>query len=356
MCWFFVVIELQNFAGSFFIGGRMSTVVLDVMGADLGLETVVKGACQLSLEKETKIILVGDAEHIQKVLDRTEHDHERLFIEGAEEVISMEDDPRISRPKSSLYKAASLVAQGRGDALVSAGNTGAVVVASSRLFQRLEGVDKVALAAVYPTRKTHGPKNDPFALLLDVGATLHVKAKDLLCFALMGSVYAKIISENPHPKVALLSNGAEPQKGAPEVVEAHQLLIQQDSIFFAGNVEGIDIPKGTVDVVVCEGFLGNVVLKMIEGVGEAAATMIRASQKDTEPSELLLYKQVSRFVELTDWREYGGAPILGLEHVVIKAHGRSTSRAIRNAIKLASRASNRGMVEKIRDGMKRVLS
>lgn len=336
----------------------MSTVVLDVMGADLGLETVVKGACQLSLEEETKIILVGDAEQIQKVLDRTEHHRERLSIEEASDVISMEDDPRISRPSSSLYRAASLVAQGRGDALVSAGNTGAVVVASSRFFQRLEGVDKVALAAVYPTRKTHGPKNDPFALLLDVGATLHVKAKDLLCFALMGSVYANIISENPHPKVALLSNGSEPQKGAPEVVEAHQLLRAQDSIFFAGNVEGIDIPKGTVDVIVCEGFLGNVVLKMIEGVGEAAATMIRASKKNTstESSNARLYKQVSRFVELTDWREYGGAPILGLEHVVIKAHGRSTSRAIRNAIKLASRASKRGMVKKIREGMRRVLS
>lgn len=336
----------------------MATVVLDVMGADLGLETVVKGACQLSLEDDTEVILVGDAEQIQQVLLRTDHNHHRLSIEGTEEVISMGDDPRISRPNSSLYRAATLVAQGKGDALVSAGNTGAVVVASSRLFQRLEGVDKVALAAVYPTRKTHGPKNDPFALLLDVGATLHVKAKDLLCFALMGSVYANIISENPQPKVALLSNGAEPQKGAPEVVEAHQLLLNQDSIFFAGNVEGLDIPKGSVDVIVCEGFLGNVVLKMIEGVGEAAATMIRASKKhiETERSEALLYKQVSRFVELTDWREYGGAPILGLEHVVIKAHGRSTSRAIRNAIKLAARASQRGMTEKIREGMKRVLS
>ena len=256
----------------------MSTVVLDVMGADLGLETVVKGACQLSMEEDTNIVLVGNAEEIRNVLERTEHHHERLVIEDAQEVITMEDDPRISRPNSSLYRAASLVAQGRGDALVSAGNTGAVVVASSRLFQRLEGIDKVALAAVYPTRKTHGPKKDPFALLLDVGATLHVQAKDLLCFALMGSVYANIISENPHPKVALLSNGAEPQKGAPEVVEAHQLLRKQDSIVFAGNVEGIDIPKGTVDVIVCEGFLGNVVLKMIEGVGEAAATMIRASK------------------------------------------------------------------------------
>lgn len=333
----------------------MPTVVLDVMGADLGVETVVKGACQLSLEDETNIILVGHADEIYAVLERTEHHQERLSVEDAQEVISMKDDPRISRPNSSLYRAASLVAQGKGDALVSAGNTGAVVVASSRLFQRLEGVDKVALAAVYPTRKTHGPKNDPFALLLDVGATLHVQAKDLLCFALMGSVYANIISENPQPKVALLSNGAEPQKGAPEVVEAHQLLRKQDSILFAGNVEGIDIPKGSVDVIVCEGFLGNVVLKMIEGVGEVAATMIRASKNRTNP-DARLYKQVSRFVELTDWREYGGAPILGLEHVVIKAHGRSTSRAIRNAIKLASRASKRGMIEKIRAGMKQVLS
>ena len=341
----------------------MTTVVLDVMGSDLGSQIVVKGACQLSLEDETKIILVGDAIAIQETLDHTPHYPDRISIEGTQEVITMEDDPRIPRPQSSLYRAASLVASGRGDALVSAGNTGAVVIASSRLFHRLEGVDKVALAAVYPTRKTHGPKKDPFALLLDVGATLHVQAKDLLCFSLMGSVYAQIISENPEPKVALLSNGSEPQKGAPEVVEAHRLLLKQESVCFVGNVEGVDIPKGSVDVIVCEGFLGNVVLKMIEGVGEVAATMIRSAENNEDVREgaardsgAHLYKQVSRFVELTDWREYGGAPILGLEHVVIKAHGCSTSRAIRNAIKLAARASQRGMISKIRKGMSRVSS
>jgi glycerol-3-phosphate acyltransferase PlsX len=177
----------------------------------------------------------------------------------------------------------------------------------------------------------------------------------------MGSVYAQIISQNPSPKVALLSNGEEPKKGAPEVVEAHRLLASQNAIYFVGNVEGVDIPKGSADVIVCEGFLGNVVLKMIEGVGEIAGAMIRSAKIKVEEAEEdvmyePLYDQVRRFAKLTDWRHYGGAPILGLDRVVIKAHGRSTSRAIRNAIKLAARAADGGMIEKIRQGMEAILS
>ena len=337
----------------------MGTVVVDVMGSDLGSEPLVRGACQFSLEEEVDLILVGDAQEIVCHMANAQHNAKRIRVEHAEDVIHMNENPRVFRPESSLYKAAQLVLESKGSALVSAGNTGAVVVCSAKTFQRLPKVETVALAAVYPTRNTHGPRQDPFALLLDVGATLHVQAADLVRFAIMGSVYAQVISENNHPKVALLSNGEESEKGAPEVVQAHRILKGQKEIHFVGNIEGVDIPIGNVDVVVCEGFLGNVVLKLIEGVGEIASSWIQSVQsvdKDSHDAHLLdpLYSRVFRFAQLTDWRQYGGAPILGFDQVVIKAHGRSTPHAIRNAIKLANRAVERDMISKIRHGMSKV--
>jgi len=335
----------------------MIRVVVDAMGSDFGSLTIVQGVCQYSLEEDVHMILVGDEKTIEDQLQSFDHVPERISIIHASKEITMHDSPRVAVPESSIYVAADLVRKGEGDALISAGNTGAVVVCASRSFQRLEGVNKVALATVYPTRKTHGPKKDPFALLLDVGATLHVEAHDLVCFAIMGTVYAQIISDNPHPKVALLSNGEEPTKGSPEVVEAHQILAAQDVLHFIGNVEGVDIPKGSADVVVCEGFLGNVILKFIEGIGEFASVILRsAGEKSGTTIDEPLYQQVRRVAELTDWKHYGGAPILGLDQVVIKAHGRSTARAIRNAVKLAKRAVERDMIPKIQQGMENILS
>ena len=335
----------------------MTRVVVDAMGSDLGPAVVVKGVCQYSLEEDVSMILVGDRQPIEAALEQYAHHPDRISIMHAPSVISMDDDPRVSVADSSMYVAAELVRKGHGDALVSAGNTGAVVICASRSFQRLEGIDKVALATVYPTRKTHGPKKDPFALLLDVGATLHVRAHDLVCFSLMGMVYAQIISDNPTPKVALLSNGEEAKKGTPEVVKAHQMLADQNQIRFIGNIEGIDIPKGTADVVVCEGFLGNIILKFIEGIGEYAGLLLRsAGEKSGAVIHEQLYRQVHRVVELTDWKHYGGAPILGLDQVVIKAHGRSTARAIRNAVKLAKKAVEKQMIAKTRIKMEKIRS
>jgi len=335
----------------------MIRIVVDAMGSDFGVSTIVQGVCQYSLEEDILMTLVGDGQQIEDALNRNDCDRSKISICHAPKVISMDDDPRTPVLDSSIYMAADLVRKGEGDALVSAGNTGAVVVCAARSFHRLEGVAKVALATVYPTRKTHGPKKDPFALLLDVGATLHVEAHDLVCFSVMGMVYAQIISENPSPKVALLSNGEEPGKGAPEVVAAHRILAGQNQIHFIGNIEGVDIPKGTADVVVCEGFLGNVILKFIEGIGEYAGLLLRsAGEKSGTIIHEPLYQQVRRVAELTDWKHYGGAPILGLDQVVIKAHGRSTARAIRNAVKLAAKAVEREMIAKTRIRMAKMLS
>jgi glycerol-3-phosphate acyltransferase PlsX len=248
--------------------------------------------------------------------------------------------------------AARLVGQeGAADALVSAGNTGAVVLSCSKAFTRIEGVKRTALAAVVPTKRNRGPHSDPFSLILDVGATIRVSADDLVNFASMGSAYASIISQNKNPKVALLSNGSESNKGTPEIIEAHQKLNDLSNINFIGNVEGVDLPKGIADVVVCDGFTGNVVLKMLEGVSEAVMDLAKYAYRRRltwKLAFLLLSSGINRVKKITDWQQYGGAPILGFDQLCIKAHGRSSPRAIRNAIRVAEKCVNQDLAGRIK--------
>ena len=190
--------------------------------------------------------------------------------------------------------------------------------------------------------------------MLDVGATLNCTAADLAAFAVMGSAYSRVVSDIERPRVALLSNGAEPTKGTPAIVEAHALLSQLDSVEFVGNVEGLDIPRGTVDVVVCEGFVGNIVLKMLEGVSEVAKDLAREAYGKKLKYKLalgLLATGIRKVKSLTDWKQYGGAPIVGFDRPVIKAHGRSNARAIRNALKVAAKTVERELVSQIREGL-----
>jgi glycerol-3-phosphate acyltransferase PlsX len=234
------------------------------------------------------------------------------------------------------------VAAGEGDALVSAGNTGASVLACARAWKLIPGVRRAALASVYPTELRRGEKNDPFSLILDVGATIDASAEDLVTFAIMGAAYASLVSRNRRPRVALLSNGTEAGKGPAAVVEAHQLLLEATQLNFIGNVEGLDIPRGVADVIVCNGFVGNVVLKMLEGVSETVVRLARYAHKEKLTWRIGLMALSSALAQLkavTDWQQYGGAPLLGLEHPFIKAHGRSNAPAITNAIKVAAKAS-----------------
>ena len=269
----------------------------------------------------------------------------------------MSDSPAAAldaNPDCSILRAAELVSSGRADALVSAGNTGAVILAASRTFQRLPGVRRVGLAAVYPTVERHGPHADPFALMLDVGATLNCNADDLVAFAVMGSCYSRIVSSIDKPRVGLLCNGSEPTKGTPAIVEAHARLRASSEVHFVGNIEGLDIPRGTVDVIVCEGFLGNVVLKMLEGVTEVVTDLARDAYARKFLWRLgltMLSQGLRQLRNMTDWKQYGGAPLLGFDKVVIKAHGRSNSRAIRNAIKVAEKAVSRDLSGQIRRGI-----
>ncbi|MGQ0505109.1 MAG: phosphate acyltransferase, partial [Myxococcaceae bacterium] len=241
------------------------------------------------------------------------------------------------------------------DALVSAGNTGAGVLACAKHFRLIPGVRRAALAAVYPTSATHGNKDDPFSLILDVGATVEATSEDLVAFAVMGSAYARIISKNPSPSVALLSNGLEPQKGPPRVVEAHALLQRHPGLRFIGNVEGVDIPKGTADVIVCDGFVGNVSLKMLEGVQETVLDLARYAYKSKlrwRAGLAMLSSAIHRLKAITDWEQYGGAPVLGFDRIFIKAHGRSKARAIANAGKVAAKAALNDLAQTIQQGLK----
>ena len=335
----------------------MVTVALDAMGGDLGEEAAVEGAAMLSRDdSDIQILVVGDSRRITERLRSVSYDPSRFSIVDSDGVVSMADTPREAlerMPECSILTAARLVRDGDADCLVSAGHTGATILAASQCFDRLPGIRRAALASVYPTEARHGPKKDPFALILDIGATLSASAEDLRGFAVMGSAYSSIISEIASPRVALLSNGTEPGKGTREIVAAHQLL-EASALNFAGNVEGLDIPRGTVDVIVCDGFLGNVVLKMLEGVSE----VFRDVARDASGRKLqwriglsMLGGGLRQLRRLTDWKVYGGAPLLGFDAVVIKAHGRSESRALRNAMKVAAKASRGDLRGRIREGL-----
>ncbi|HHH27524.1 MAG TPA: phosphate acyltransferase PlsX [Polyangiaceae bacterium] len=336
----------------------MVTVALDAMGSDRGPEVTVAGAASVSLrEGAPDIVLVGDELVLRHLLLVHEHKRERIRIHHAPTAVAQEDKPREALDRltdCSIVRAAQLVHAGEADVLVSAGNTGAVTLACARSFERLPNVGRCALGAVYPTERRRGPMDDPFSLILDAGLTLEVSADDLVAFALMGSAYACRISRNPEPRVALLSNGSEDRKGTSAVVEANQRLRQVEGIEFIGNIEGMDIPKGTADVVVTAGFTGNIVLKMLEGVAETVVRLGRYAGDKSLRYKLglgLLMPAVKKLRKATDWEQYGGAPILGFDHLCIKAHGRSTERAIHNAILVATRASKTGLIGSIRTSL-----
>ncbi len=333
---------------------RPVTIAFDVMGSDHGPAEIVRGAAQLTIETpHIHALLVGDRALIDEALGKVRHHAERVAVHHAPDFVGMHEKPGAAldaRPQASVVVAAQLVRDGEADAMVSAGNTGAGVLACARCFALIPGVRRAALATVYPTAVGRGEKNDPFSLILDVGATVDATADDLVAFAVMGAAYARIISKNDNPSVALLSNGTEAQKGPARVVEAHEKLRGLAGLRFIGNVEGVDIPKGTADVVVCDGFVGNVCLKMLEGVSETVVELARYAYKEKllwRAGLAMLSSGIERIKEVTDWEQYGGAPILGFDRLFIKAHGRSKARAISNAGKVAARAVSKDLCRAI---------
>jgi len=337
----------------------MPVIAVDAMGGDFAPEEIVKGVARASLGTAIECLLVRDERRIQAVLDSISYNPEHIAIHHAADAIGMHESPKDAlkmKRDASITVGARLVSEGRADALVSAGNTGACILACARQFRTIKGIRKTALASVYP-RQTEYPGQDHLALLLDVGATIRCDALDLVQFAVMGSAYARGISKVARPRVGLLNIGVEEFKGGEVLTEAYQRLKAVPGIDFVGNIEGNDVAKGRADVIVCEGLLGNVVLKLIEGIAEVVSDVASTATKRRltwRLGMLLLSRGIREIAHLADYTKYGGAPLLGFEHLFIKAHGRSTAQAIENAVKVAAKAVRDGVAQEIAAGIQAV--
>ncbi|HEY3914493.1 MAG TPA: phosphate acyltransferase PlsX [Verrucomicrobiae bacterium] len=314
----------------------MVTIALDAMGGDHFPRPEVEGALQAAKSFGVKVILVGREEALRKELGR-HSGWESLPIEvrHASEQITMDDSVgKAIRAKkdSSIRVASRLVKSGHAAGVVSAGNTGVVMATAKMVQGMLRGVDRPALASAFPT-VTGGS-----AVMLDVGANVDCTPQMLAQFAIMGSAYARIILKHPNPRVGLLSIGEEEHKGNSLTHEAFPLLKALKHIHFIGNVEGRDVYTGAVDVIVCDGFVGNVALKTSEGLVEAIRQMLRESMVKTPTRKLGAFLSRGAFADFkkrVDYTEYGGAPLLGLNGICVICHGRSNAKAISNAIRVA---------------------
>ncbi len=328
----------------------MARIAVDAMGGDFAPHAPIAGALHAlaALAPQHEVELVGRSDVIEAEIDaqlqgelsHLSHHRTRLHIIEAPEVIGMSDAPRVAlrgKTNSSMVIGVRRVADGHAHGFVSAGNTGAQMAASLAALRLQSGLSRPAIGTIFPTA------GRPM-LVLDSGANVDCSAKELVQFARIGTVYARALLGRVNPAVGLLSIGEEPEKGNTVVKEAHALLAQSD-VNFIGNVEGRDIPhgfcdRGQVDVVVCDGFVGNVLLKFYESIAPMVIGMV---------SEVLNAdaREVARSLSILDSDEYGGAPLLGVGGVSIISHGRSSPRALKNAIRVAVRAVETNMVEEI---------
>lgn len=324
-------------------------IAVDAFGGDNAPEAVVKGCVAAIKECDAEIILVGKEKVIADLLKDEDIPTGRIRIHNAEEVIETGDAPveAIRRKKdSSLVVAMNLVKTGEADAVVSAGNTGAYLAGAFRFLGRMEGVKRPALTTVMPTVGSPG-------VILDVGANADCRPQQLVQFAHMGAVYAENVLEIKKPRVALLNIGVEEAKGNALTKETYQLL-KETSLNFVGNVEPRDVPYGVADVIVCDGFTGNVVIKLIEGTASALFTMLKDVFYKSTITKLaagILKPGLKKVKGRMDYSEYGGAPFLGIDGVVFKAHGSSDAKAIKNAVVAASRYVETGVNEKIKQAL-----
>ncbi|EYE89303.1 phosphate acyltransferase [Fervidicella metallireducens AeB] len=308
-------------------------IVIDAMGGDNAPYEIVKGAIEASKEFKTDIILVGDSNKIEEALNNYGLDKNNFEIVHTSEVITNEDSPTISirrKKDSSMVVGMKLVKEGKADAFISAGNTGALLAGGLFVIGRIKGIDRPALTPVIPGKNGH-------FLLMDAGANAECKSINILQFALMGSIYSKKVLKKDNPSVGLVNIGAEEEKGTEFTKECFKLL-RESTLNFKGNIEGRYIPDGDIDVVVCDGFTGNIILKLYEGVSQTIFKILKEeilSSFTTKLGGLLLKPVFSKFKKKFDYTEHGGAILLGIDGLVIKAHGSSNAKAIKNAIKQA---------------------
>jgi glycerol-3-phosphate acyltransferase PlsX len=321
-------------------------IALDAMGGDNAPEVNLHGALEAAQAWNCEVVLVGHKERLEADLKHFNTKHLPVTIEDTPDVVEMSEAPAEAcraKPRSSIMVAAQLHAEGKVDAMVSAGNSGATMTAALMHLKRLEGVSRPAIATVLPTL-------EGLCVVLDMGANVDCKPKHLYQFAVMGSIYAQEVLGLPNPRVGLLSIGEEEGKGNELTVATHELL-KASPLNYIGNVEGRDIPFGRVEVTTCDGFVGNVVLKFGEGMAEAVMQLMKDEIKKHPMAILsaLFLKGVFKDIKKKfDYAEYGGAPLLGVNGVAVISHGKSNAKAIKNAIGVATEAVRHDINGKIR--------
>ncbi len=324
------------------------TIALDAMGGDHAPEQNVQAALEYRRAGgRSRVLLVGKREALASLLGAAA---EGMEIVDAPDVVGMGEHPSAAlrrRAGTSIGVATALVKEGRADAVVSAGNTGATMASAMLTLRPVANIDRPALCQMIPTQN-HRP-----LCLLDMGATVDMGPRNLLEFALMGSLFVAGVHGVVNPTVGLLNNGAEPGHGGRVLQEAHELL-RQSGLNYVGNVEGIDIPRGTVNVVVCDGLVGNTIIKALEGTLD----YLRVAMRDEifggplgKLAGLLALRGIDRFRRSFDYEVFGGAPLLGVNGIAIVTHGRARPRMIRYALEVAERAARNGLVRAIVEGL-----
>jgi len=320
-------------------------IAIDAMGGDHGLAPVVEGAVQAIKELDLHLVLVGHEDQIRGELDRMQWTDSRLTVQHATQTVGMHESPaQVARKKrdSSIWVATNMVKTGEADAVVSAGNTGATMVSAFFLLGAIKGVERPAICATLPTLQGT-------AVMLDVGATVDCTARQLYQFGIMGHEYGKHLLGKSSPRVGLLSIGEEDTKGNDVTKEAFRLL-RDSPLNFIGNLEGREVYSGNADVIVSDGFLGNVSLKISEGLADAMKKMLMRevmASRFGKLSFLFLTGPLMRLKRRTDYAEFGGAPLLGVNGISMICHGRSSAKAIKNAIIRAEALAKGRLIELI---------
>lgn len=328
-------------------------IAVDAFGSDNAPFPEIEGAV-LAIKEDLcdEVILVGNEEIIKTELGKFFYPPNRISIVNASQRIEMGDSSALAvrtKKDSSLVKTIELHQQGLADAAVSAGNTGAVMAASLLIYGRIKNVQRPAIAVVFPTQVGH-------QILLDMGANVDCTAENLVQFAKLGSMYFEYFFKEAKPRISLLNIGEESAKGNATTKEAYQLLSRDKDLNFTGNIEGKDIMRGITDVVVCDGFVGNIVLKTVEGVGFSIFEILKEQiNKDwiAKIGSLLSYPVYSYMKNKLDHTEYGGALLVGLNGISVVAHGRSNAKAIKNAVRFADRIAESDFLKHARDYFER---
>lgn len=329
-------------------------IVIDAMGGDNAPRSTVEGAVLALKNFPVEIVLTGDKEKIEKALESYEYDKSRLEIIHTTQKIENEDKPVKairSKKDSSMVVGLNLVKEKKADGIVSAGNTGALLAGGLFVLGRLKGIDRPALCSYLPTR-------EGVSILIDAGANADCKPQNILEFGMMGSAYAQGVLKLQNPKVGIVNIGAEEGKGNELTKKAYELLKENTiDINFVGNVEARDIPSGDVDVIVCDGFTGNVVLKLTEGVAMTMFSMLKSAftkNTVTKLGALLSKGGLMDMKKRLDYKEYGGAPFMGVDGCLIKAHGSSDSKAIMNAVRQAIAFNEGNVLENIKSSLRKI--